>query len=114
MLCVSLPFQDRANNVVEDTTLPTPPGQPEIAAFAGDVIVYSTMTMQRRADLYPPASEKFAHPAIFSPERWEHWTPKPWQYIPFNGGPRICIGQNFAMTEMAYTRKSPHCCFRHS
>lgn len=62
------------------------------------------MAMQRRADLYPPVSEKFAHPGVFSPERWENWTPRPWQFVPFNGGPRICIGQNFAMTSMAFTR----------
>lgn len=59
--------------------------------------------MQRRKDLYPPVSETFADPAIYSPERWDHWTPRPWQFVPFNGGPRICIGQNFAMTEMAFT-----------
>lgn len=37
------------------------------------------------------------------PERFETWNPKSWTYIPFNGGPRICIGQQFALTEMAYT-----------
>jgi cytochrome P450 len=91
---------------VEDSTLPTPPGQPEITTFAGDIVIYSTMAMQRRSDLYPPVSENFADPAVFSPDRWEHWTPKPWQFVPFNGGPRICIGQNFAMTSMAFTSKS--------
>jgi cytochrome P450 len=38
----------------------------------------------------------------FDPTRWETWTPEPWSYIPFNGGPRICLGQNFALTEAAY------------
>jgi cytochrome P450 len=33
-------------------------------------------------------------------------TPKAWTYVPFNGGPRICVGQNFAMTEMAFARES--------
>ncbi|KAM0347371.1 hypothetical protein ACHAPU_004891 [Fusarium lateritium] len=31
------------------------------------------------------------------------WSPRPWTYIPFNGGPRICLGQQFALTEMGYT-----------
>lgn len=79
-------------DVVEDSTLPMPEGQPEIATSVGDIVIYSTMAMQRRADLYPAVSDTFADPAIFSPDRWEHWTPKPWHYIPFNGGPRICIG----------------------
>jgi cytochrome P450 len=93
---------------LEDSTLPGVPGQPPISVVEGDIVLYSTLSMQRRRDLYPPVSEKFADPAHFSPERWETWNPKPWQYIPFNGGPRICVGQNFAMTEMAYCCKSYH------
>ncbi|KHN97416.1 cytochrome P450 alkane hydroxylase [Metarhizium album ARSEF 1941] len=88
---------------LEDSTLPTPEGRSEIATSTNDIVIYSTMAMQRRPDLYPSVSDSFADPAIFSPDRWEHWTPKPWQYVPFNGGPRICIGQNFAVTEMAFT-----------
>lgn len=25
-----------------------------------------------------------------------------WEYIPFSGGPRVCIGQQFALTQMGY------------
>ena len=59
--------------------------------------------MQRRPDLYPPESADFPSVLTYCPERWEKWTPKAWTYIPFNGGPRICVGQQFALTEMAYT-----------
>ncbi|KAK7723725.1 hypothetical protein SLS64_000054 [Diaporthe eres] len=96
----AVPYNLRA--ALEDTTLPGQPGQPDIAVLKKDIVIYSTLSMQRRADLYPPQSEKFADPAVFSPDRWDHWTPKAWQYVPFNGGPRICVGQNFAMTEMAF------------
>lgn len=88
-----------------DTTLPIgggPNGDLPLPVLKGDGVIYSTLAMQRRVDLYPPVSEKFADPAIFSPERWECWQPKAWQYIPFNGGPRICVGQNFALSEMSY------------
>lgn len=91
----AVPYNLRA--ALEDTTLPGQPGQPDIAVLKDDVVLYSTFAMQRRADIYPPTSEKFADPAIFSPDRWDHWTPKAWTYVPFNGGPRICVGQNFAV-----------------
>jgi len=52
--------------------------------------------MQRREDLFGTDVNEF------NPLRWETWTPVPWTYIPFNGGPRICLGQNFALTEMGY------------
>ncbi|KAI9691666.1 MAG: hypothetical protein M1822_007738 [Bathelium mastoideum] len=85
-----------------NTTLPGHAGQPDIAVVKGDGIIYSTLAMQRREDLYPPTSSEFADPAVFSPDRWDHWSPKAWQYVPFNGGPRICVGQNFALTEMSF------------
>ncbi|KAF2687986.1 cytochrome P450 [Lentithecium fluviatile CBS 122367] len=91
---------------LKDTTLPVgggPDGQQPVAVLKGTPIGYSTLVMQRRADLYPPPESGFPAVDKFVPERWDHWTPKTWTYVPFNGGPRICIGQNFALTEMGYT-----------
>lgn len=91
---------------LKNTTLPHGGGKDGMAPVGilkDTPIGYSTIVMQRRPDLYPPVSEDFLDPLVYSPERWEKWQPKPWQFIPFNGGPRICIGQQFALTEMGYT-----------
>lgn len=95
-----LPFNVRM--ALRDTTLPRgggPDGNERVAVCKDTPVAYSTLLLQRRTDLYPP---HLPDPAVFAPERWEQWQPKPWQYIPFNGGPRICIGQQFALTEMGY------------
>jgi cytochrome P450 len=88
------------------TTVPGVNGGPDIVLLKGDTVTIVTTGLHARSDLYPPTSATFADPAIFSPERWETWTPKPWTYTPFHGGPRICVGQNFALTEMAFCCKS--------
>ncbi|KAJ4396877.1 hypothetical protein N0V93_001099 [Gnomoniopsis smithogilvyi] len=98
-----VPFNVRFS--LRDTTLPRgggPDGSQPVAVLKDTPMGYSTLIMQRREDLYPAPSATFAPVLEFSPERWETWQPKPWQYVPFNGGPRICIGQQFALTEMGY------------
>ncbi|KAJ6441741.1 ubiquitin interaction domain-containing protein [Purpureocillium lavendulum] len=87
---------------LDTTRIPGAPGEPDVVLLKGDTVTINTSGLHVRQDLYPPVSEKFADPAIFSPDRWNHWTPRPWTYLPFSGGPRICVGQNFALTEMAY------------
>lgn len=89
-----------------DTTLPHgggPDGTEPIGITKNTPIGYSTFILQRRPDIYPPGSSGFPDPLQFVPDRWDSWVPKSWSYIPFNGGPRICIGQQFALTEIAYT-----------
>ena len=44
--------------------------------------------MHRRRDYFGEDVE------VFRPERWETLRPG-WEYLPFNGGPRICLGREF-------------------
>jgi cytochrome P450 len=68
-----------------DTTLPVgggPDGKSPIFVKKGQIVVYQVYTMQRRTDLYGEDALEF------KPERWETLRPG-WNYLPFNGGPRI-------------------------
>lgn len=63
----------------------------------GTIVGYNVYAMHRRPDIYGPDAE------VFRPERWEDGNLQPrWGYLPFNGGPRICIGQRYALTEVSY------------
>ncbi len=99
----AVPFNVRV--ALQDATLPRgggPDGSLPVAILKDTAVGYAPIIMQRRRDLYPPPEAGLPDPAVFCPDRWFSWQPKPWNYIPFNGGPRICIGQQFALTEMAY------------
>ncbi|CAF9907115.1 MAG: hypothetical protein HETSPECPRED_007043 [Heterodermia speciosa] len=91
---------------LRDTTLPRGgglDGRQPVGIKKDTPIGYSAMLLHRNPSNYPPVSPEFPDISVFCPERWTHWTPKPWTYLPFNGGPRICIGQEFALTEIGYT-----------
>ena len=51
-------------------------------------------------------NEKYwEYPDKFDPERFNEANKKtqtPYSYLPFGGGPRLCIGNNFALMEMQY------------
>ncbi|KAF2019698.1 cytochrome P450 [Aaosphaeria arxii CBS 175.79] len=81
-----------------DTVLPLgggPDGTSSLFVPAGTIVAYSLYSMHRRTDYYGADAE------VFRPERWEHLRPG-WEYLPFNGGPRICLGQQYALTEAGY------------
>lgn len=83
---------------VRDTTIPTgggSDGSMPVFVPAGTEVNFSTFVMHRRRDLWGEDAEEFV------PERWESTRPG-WNYAAFNGGPRICIGQQFALTEAGY------------
>ncbi|KAF7304520.1 Cytochrome P450 [Mycena chlorophos] len=69
---------------------------------AGMRIPYSTLVMQRRENLWGPDALEF-DPERFLDERvGKYLTPNPFIFLPFNAGPRICLGQQFAYHESSF------------
>ncbi|RLV94484.1 Cytochrome P450 52A13 [Spathaspora sp. JA1] len=83
----------------QDTTLPLgggPDGTAPIFVSKGSTVAYCYYSIHRLEDYFGKDAKEF------NPERWESLDKLGWQYLPFNGGPRICLGQQFALTEIAY------------
>ncbi|RAK96990.1 cytochrome P450 [Aspergillus ibericus CBS 121593] len=85
---------------VKDTSLPLgggPDQKSPVYVRKGELVAYSVYAMHRQTNLYGPDAHSFR------PERWEENSKRGWDYLPFNGGPRICLGQQYALTEASYT-----------
>ncbi|TDZ40128.1 Cytochrome P450 monooxygenase fsdH [Colletotrichum trifolii] len=83
---------------VTDTVLPRgggPDRDSPVFVAKGTAVGWSVHAMHRRKDLYGPDADEFR------PERWETLVTRS-EYLPFNGGPRICLGQQYALTEASY------------
>ncbi|KAH8691155.1 cytochrome P450 [Talaromyces proteolyticus] len=92
----SVPLNSRM--AVRDTSLPLgggPDGSKPMYIRKGEEVLYPVYVMHRRKDIWGADAEEF------KPERWAGRKPG-WEYLPFNGGPRICLGQQFALTEAGY------------
>ncbi|KAI4122701.1 MAG: hypothetical protein LQ338_005665 [Usnochroma carphineum] len=90
---------------LRDTVLPTGGGRDATSPVfvkKGTVLTTSFYALHRLPQLWGQES------GVWRPERWlqkggdeltrvEHWT-----FLPFGGGPRICIGMQLALTEVAY------------
>jgi cytochrome P450 len=84
---------------IRDTTLPTgggPTGTSPIYVRKGQSVAYFVGAMHRRKDLWGDNANDFC------PDRWIGRKPK-WDYLPFSGGPRICLGQQQALTLAGFT-----------
>jgi cytochrome P450 len=77
--------------VMREVAKPFPIGEYELEP--GNLVGANGFGVQRREDLYP-------EPLEFRPERWFDQEPGKYTWIPFGGGPRHCIGRNFATLEM--------------
>jgi len=60
----------------------------------GSSLIMSTIAMHRLPEYFP-------EPDAFRPERWASGeaAPPKYAYLPFGGGPRVCLGNLFAMME---------------
>ncbi|CAN3353177.1 cytochrome P450 52A2 [Diutina catenulata] len=90
-----------SRDATKDTTIPRgggPNGDQPVFVPKGQTVFYNVFAMHRSEALYG----KDAHE--WRPERWlePESSRLGWAYLPFNGGPRICLGQQFALTEMSY------------
>lgn len=84
---------------LRDTVLPTgggPNGKSPVAVRKGTVLNLCVYATQRRADLW---GEDVLD---FKPERWINRRRSDWTFLPFSGGPRTCLGQQYALTIAGY------------
>lgn len=93
------PVPVNSRTALRTTILPTgggPDRKSPILVRKGTAMAWSVYTMHRRPDLYGMDAE------LFRPERWDEEMPlnlnetnSKWGYLPFNGGPRICLGSEY-------------------
>ncbi|PMD14093.1 cytochrome P450 52A12 [Hyaloscypha hepaticicola] len=91
-----VPLNGRFAN--KDTVLPRgggKDGKSPIFIPKNTAVDYSVHVMHHRKDIWGEDAEEF------NPERFQGRRVG-WEFLPFNGGPRICLGQQFAITEASY------------
>lgn len=97
-----VPLNSRVANT--DTTLPRgggPDGKSPLFVPKGGVLTWNVYAYHRQKDVWGDDAEEFR------PERWlgeegRSIARQGWVYLPFNGGPRVCLGQQYALTEAGY------------
>ncbi|KAF8890928.1 cytochrome P450 monooxygenase pc-1 [Infundibulicybe gibba] len=96
-----VPFNTR--ETIHATTWPSAhPGEKPLYIPAGTKTAYSVFMMHRRKDLWGPDAEEF-DPDRFLDERLKKYlVSNSFIFLPFNAGPRICLGQQFAYNEISF------------
>ncbi|KAE8415254.1 cytochrome P450 [Aspergillus pseudocaelatus] len=92
------PVPMNGRRATKDTTLPIgggADGKSPIFVKKGEEVWYYVCVMHRLEEFWGPDADEF------NPDRWAS-RKHSWEYLPFNGGPRICLGQQFALTEAGY------------
>lgn len=86
---------------LRDSVLPRgggPDGSAPLFMEKGAQLSWTLYSYHRQRDVWGEDAEEFR------PERWlgEGAMRFGWHYTPFNAGPRICLGQQFALSQVGY------------
>ena len=83
------PVPANTRQALKDTTLPRgggPDGMGNVCVRKNQQVNYTVYALRRMKDLWGSDAEEF------KPERW-NGSKYGWEYLPFNGGPRVCLGR---------------------
>ncbi|KAH7907492.1 cytochrome P450 [Hygrophoropsis aurantiaca] len=95
---------------INDTTWSSPdPEAKPLFVPAKTTVAYSVLLMHRRVDLWGPDAQEFDPDRFIDERLHKYLTKNPLIFLPFNAGPRICLGQQcldsilqFAYNEMSF------------
>ncbi|KAK0458665.1 cytochrome P450 monooxygenase pc-3 [Desarmillaria tabescens] len=98
-LYTPVPENSRTSKVA--TTIPNK-GRAPYYVPKDTTMLYSFFLMHRRTDLWGPDALEFDPDRFLDSRVHKYLTPNPYIFLPFNAGPRICLGQQFAYNEASY------------
>ncbi|KAF8876291.1 cytochrome P450 monooxygenase pc-3 [Gymnopilus junonius] len=96
-----VPFDSRSSCKETVWTSKTPGSKPYYIPN-NTRILYSIFHMHRRTDLWGPDALEFDPDRFLDERLHKYLTPNPYIFCPFNAGPRICLGQQFAYQESSF------------
>ncbi|KAL6302781.1 cytochrome P450 monooxygenase [Sparassis latifolia] len=92
-----------ARSPIKSTTLPPlEPGGKPFYIPKGTRGMYIVMNMHKDKDLWGPDADEFDPDRFLDDRLTKYLVPNPFIFLPFNAGPRICLGQQFAYNEMSF------------
>ncbi|KAL0948934.1 hypothetical protein HGRIS_009041 [Hohenbuehelia grisea] len=95
-----VPFNSRTSR--KAVLLPSKAGEQPFYIAPNTEVSYSVWVMHRRTDLWGPDALDFDPDRFLDDRLSKYLTPNPFIFLPFNAGPRICLGQQFAYNESSF------------
>lgn len=93
------PVAQNLRQARKNTTLPKgggPDGEERILVTKKQIVVFQLYALHRNPAYFGEDAN------VYNPDRWVNLAKIGWAFMPFGTGPRICLGQQFALTEALY------------